>query len=134
MAYEFSFSMVVFQGRGKRSFRGSRYKKYRSYRKHELGSLPSLTGLAKRSVRSIKGLGGKRKHRLLSDEYANVVDTKTKKSKKVKIKTTTDNPANRHFIRRNIITKGAVIETEIGKARITSRPGQDGVVNAVLIS
>ncbi|MEK6848627.1 MAG: 30S ribosomal protein S8e, partial [Nanoarchaeota archaeon] len=43
-------------------------------------------------------------------------------------------PANRHFIRRNIMTKGSVIDTELGKARITSRPGQDGVVNAVLIS
>ena len=45
-----------------------------------------------------------------------------------------ENPANRHFVRRNIMTKGTVIETEKGKARITSRPGQDGTINAVLIS
>ena len=126
--------MVVFQGRGKRSFKGSRYKKYRSYKKHELGRLPSLTGLGKKRVRDIRTLGGHKKVRLLSDEYANVVDPKTKQYKKVKIKTTTDNPADRHFVRRNIMTKGAVIETEIGKARITSRPGQDGVINAELIS
>ncbi len=126
--------MVVFQGRGKRSFRGSRYKKSRGYKKHELGRLPALTGLAKKTVRSIRLLGGKRKLKLLREEYVNVVDPKTKKSKKVKIKTITDNPANRHFIRRNIMTKGAVIETDIGKAKITSRPGQDGIVNAVLIS
>ncbi|MEK6949175.1 MAG: 30S ribosomal protein S8e, partial [Nanoarchaeota archaeon] len=50
------------------------------------------------------------------------------------IKTISGNPANRHFVRRNIMTKGAIIETEKGKARITSRPGQDGAVNAVLIS
>ncbi|RLF79472.1 30S ribosomal protein S8e, partial [Thermococci archaeon] len=42
-------------------------------------------------------------------------------------------PANRQYVRRNIITKGAIIQTEIGKAIVTSRPGQDGVVNAVLI-
>ena len=44
-----------------------------------------------------------------------------------------ENPANRHYIRRNILTRGTIIKTEKGNARITSRPGQDGVVNAVLI-
>ena len=126
--------MVVFQGKGKRSPRGSRYKNYRSYKLHELGRLPSLTGLGKKRLQSIKTLGGNKKLRLLNEEYANIVDPKTNKAKKAKIKTTTENPANRHFVRRNIMTKGALIETEIGKARITSRPGQDGVVNAVLIS
>ena len=63
----------------------------------------------------------------------NVVDPKTKSSKKVKIKTITENPANRNFVRRNIITKGAVIETELGKAKITGRPGQDAAINAVLL-
>jgi small subunit ribosomal protein S8e len=44
-----------------------------------------------------------------------------------------ENPANPHYVRRNIITKGAVIKTELGNAKVTSRPGQDGVVNAALI-
>jgi small subunit ribosomal protein S8e len=44
-----------------------------------------------------------------------------------------ENQANPHFVRRNIVTKGAVVETELGRVRITSRTGQDGVVNAVLI-
>ena len=126
--------MVVFQGRGRRSSRGSRYKKQRDYRKYELGRTPSLTGLDKKRVKYIHTMGGNNKLRLLSDEYANVVDPKTKKSKKVKIKTITGNPANRHFVRRNIMTKGAILDTEIGKAKITSRPGQDGVINAVLIA
>jgi len=65
--------------------------------------------------------------------YANLTDQKTKKSSKVKITSVVDNPANRNFVRRNIITKGAVVETEKGRARVTSRPGQDGLVNAVLI-
>jgi len=42
-------------------------------------------------------------------------------------------PSNREYAKRNIITKGAIIQTSEGKARVTSRPGQDGVVNAVLI-
>lgn len=125
--------MVVFQGKGRRSPKGSRYKEYRGYKKYELGRLPSLTGLGKKRLQKIRTLGKNKKLRLLSEEYANVVDPKTKKSQKAKIKTITANPANRHFVRRNIMTKGAIVETEAGKARITSRPGQDGVVNAVLI-
>jgi small subunit ribosomal protein S8e len=70
---------------------------------------------------------------LLSVDIANVYNPKTKKYSKEKIVTTSANPANRHFARRNIITKGSIIETEKGKARITSRPGQEGTVNAVLI-
>jgi len=125
--------MAILQGRGQRSARGSRYKPYRKYKKNELGRLPSFTGLGKKRIKAIRTMGGNMKLRLLSDEYANVVDSKTKKSQKTKIKTISGNPANRHFIRRNIMTKGAIIETEAGKARITSRPGQDGIVNAVLI-
>jgi small subunit ribosomal protein S8e len=53
--------------------------------------------------------------------------------KKSKIITVKECPADRHFARENIIVKGAVLETDLGKARVTSRPGQDGVVNAVLV-
>ena len=51
----------------------------------------------------------------------------------MEIKDVLENPANPHYVRRDIITKGAIVITDIGKARITSRPGQHGVVNAVLI-
>ena len=44
-----------------------------------------------------------------------------------------ENKANQHYVRRSILTKGAVIKTEIGDARITNRPGQDGVINARLL-
>ena len=63
----------------------------------------------------------------------NVIDPKDNSSKNVEIKTVLENSANAHFVRRNIITKGAIVETEIGKAKITSRPGQKGIVNGVLI-
>ncbi|MEM3155906.1 MAG: 30S ribosomal protein S8e, partial [Nitrososphaerota archaeon] len=44
------------------------------------------------------------------------------------------NPANSDFERRGVLTRGAIIETKLGDARVTSRPGSDGVINAVLIS
>ena len=44
-----------------------------------------------------------------------------------------ENKANKDFVRMNILTKGAIIETDLGKAKITSRPGQSGSINAILI-
>jgi len=44
------------------------------------------------------------------------------------------NPVNVDYDRRRIITKGAIIGTSLGEAVITSRPGHNGVVNAVLVS
>ena len=63
-----------------------------------------------------------------------MLDPKKNTAKKVEILDVLDNTANRDFVRRKIITKGAVIETELGQARVTSRPGQHGVINAVLVT
>lgn len=71
--------------------------------------------------------------RLYRCEFANVADARSGTTKRVKIMAVKSNPANSFFARRNITTKGAVIETEIGDAVVTSRPGQDGLVNAKLI-
>ncbi len=78
-------------------------------------------------------MGGNFKKNLFSADAANLYDPKARKYVQAKIKTITENPANRNFVRRNIITKGCVIETDLGKAKVTSRPGQHGIVNAVLI-
>ena len=126
--------MALSQARPKRKQSGARYKDYRKKKQYELGREPSFTKLGKKRIQSIRTMGANRKLRLLSADTANLFDPKSKSFRQVKIKTITDNPANRHFVRRNIMTKGSVIDTEFGKARVTSRPGQDGMVNAVLIS
>ena len=129
------FNMAISQLKSLRKPSGGRYKQQgRKKKAYELGREPSLTKIEKKRSKYVRAMGSNRKIRLLSTDTANLFDTKTKKYEQVKIKTIVDNPANRHFIRRNIMTKGTVIETEKGKARITSRPGQDGSVNAVLIS
>ncbi len=71
--------------------------------------------------------------RLLRCEFANVADPRSGTTRTAKIIAVKSNPANPFFARRNVTTKGAVIETEIGDAIVTSRPGQDGIVNAKLI-
>jgi len=124
---------MLSQARSKRKVSGSRYKQSRRKRAYEVARQPALTKLDKTRIKRIPVLGSNEKLRLLSTDTANVVDPKTGKSRTVKIKTILENPANRHYVRRNIMTKGTIIETEAGKARITSRPGQNSTVNAVLL-
>ena len=125
--------MALSQARSKRKSTGGRYKDFRKKRHHNMSGLPSLTRLEERRVKVLRARGGNLKRRLLSTNIANIYDPQNKKYQQAKIKTITDNPANRHFIRRNIMTKGTIIDTEMGKAKVTSRPGQDGIVNAVLV-
>ncbi len=125
--------MAISQTRPKRKASGGRYRAWRKKRIYELGNLPSYTKLGKKSVKVIRGVGNNEKGALLSVDTANVYNPKEKKYEQLKIETILENPANRHFVRRNIMTKGTIIKTEKGKARITNRPGQEGVVNAVLI-
>ena len=125
--------MVVMQRRSNRSPTGSRYKSTKTKKKAWMGRQPAHTKVAKKRLKYIRTKGANLKIRLLSMATANVFDPKTKKYEQLKIKTISENPANRYFVRRNIMNKGAIIDTEKGKAKVTSRPGQDGVVNAVLL-
>ena len=99
----------------------------------ELGRLPTHTKLAKRASKNIRTRGGKNKVVLTAEEYANVLNPKTKKYSKLKIDQLLENPANRNFVRRSILTKGTIIKTSKGNARIVSRPGQEGAINAILV-
>ncbi len=69
---------------------------------------------------------------MLAVNHANVSDN-FGKTTKVEILRVIKNPANVDYDRRGVITKGAIIETPLGTARVTSRPGQDGNVNAILV-
>lgn len=55
------------------------------------------------------------------------------KVKKTKILKVLENATNSDYQRRGVISKGAILETEDGKCRVVSRPGQHGQVNAILI-
>ncbi|BDC35839.1 MAG: 30S ribosomal protein S8e [Candidatus Methanoliparum thermophilum] len=124
---------MSWQGRSKRKYTGGKHKKNRKRRIYEKGRdfLPLVIGEVKRKKNRVRG--GGEKLILLSHNKINVTDLKTGITKNVEIKTVTENSANPHFVRRNIITKGAIIETELGKAKVTSRPGQNGVLNGILI-
>ncbi|MDO8642137.1 MAG: 30S ribosomal protein S8e [Candidatus Woesearchaeota archaeon] len=125
--------MVVDHSKGHRSKTGSRYVPFRKRKLMHKGNLPTNTSIGADLLKQFRTKGGDVKLKRAFASYANLTDPKTKKSSKVKITSVVDNPANRNFVRRNIITKGAVVETEKGRAKVTSRPGQDGLVNAVLV-
>ncbi|MDI3544395.1 MAG: small subunit ribosomal protein S8e [Candidatus Woesearchaeota archaeon] len=128
----FPLSMAIIQHRSKRKISGGKYKAFRKKRAYEKGNEPALTKLGKQKASVIRGRGGKTNRKLLSAEYANVIN-KEGKAKKVKILNVVETPANRNYRVRNIITKSAIIETEIGRAKVTSRPGQTGSIEAMLI-
>ncbi len=108
--------------------------KARKKRKYAIGRTPAETTIGDVEKKRIDTKGGGMKLRLISERYANVI--LNGKWVRCEILNVTDNMANKEFIRRNIITKGAVLKakTPEGKEisiRVTSRPGQDGVINAV---
>ncbi|BCU70512.1 30S ribosomal protein S8e [Stygiolobus caldivivus] len=126
--------MGYFQGNDFRKITGGLKHKHRDKRKYELGSPATETKLSDKDVIvKERVLGGNIKVRLAYASYANVIDPQAKTVKKVKILNVLQTPANREYARRGIIVKGTIVQTEIGKAKVTSRPGQDGVINAVLI-
>ena len=104
---------------------------HRKKKKHERGTEFLQTRVGKDKKKTVKSLGGNRKVKLLSIEKINVAVKG--KVKTAKIASVLENHANPHFVRRNVLTLGGVVKTDIGNVRITSRPGQDGVVNGVLI-
>ncbi len=124
--------MSYFQGRDRRKESGGAKKSLRKKRKRELGSPPTETVLEQEEERYIeRTFGGQSRSRVKSAVYANLTDASGSKVKKVRISRVVSNPASVDYSRRGVITRGAIIETEEGRAKVTSRPGQSGVVNAV---
>ena len=126
--------MALWQGKSRRKPTGGRRVPSVSKRKFEIGREKQYTKLGAQSLKQYRGAGGNVKVGMLTAEFANVVDKKTNTVKKVKIVNVKANPADPNYIQRNILNKGATIETEIGDAVVTSRPGQDGAVNAILLA
>lgn len=118
----------------KRKSTGGKRKNYRKKRRFERGRYPAETIFQKEDRRKIiRVKGGGQKVKLTAARYANVSDPNEGNTVKVEILEVLRNPANMDYNRRRILTKSAIIRTELGNARVSSRPGQDGVINAVLI-
>ncbi|MFB6292945.1 MAG: 30S ribosomal protein S8e [Halonotius sp.] len=119
------------QGRSDRRRTGGRLKHASKKKRHELGREPAETTVGEPKLRVIDARGSDDKLRALSTNVAQLADGG--ETTEVEIEDVVENPANVNYARRNIITKGAIIRTSEGEARVTSRPGQTGQVSAVAL-
>jgi len=124
---------MQWQGESVRKVTGGRRRPAVMKRRADIGRAPADTHINEDRRRIIRTYGGNEKSRALRANFANVTNPANGETKKAKIETVEANGANPNYVRRNLLTKGAIIRTEIGRARIMSRPGQDGVINAVLL-
>ena len=116
-----------------RKISGGKYKRQRKKKLYERINQARIVKLGETKKKTLRIRSGKIKTVLLSSNIANLIDKKTRKSKKVKIKNVIETPANRFLARQNVLIKGAIIETDAGRAKITNRPSQEGCVQCILI-
>lgn len=117
---------------GRKSSGGRRFP-MRGRRKFEIDRYPNEAVVGPTEIISRRVRGNNVKAAFKAAEYANIVNQASNKTSKTKILRVTKNPANKDYERRGVVSKGAIIETESGLAKVVSRPGQNGVVNAVTI-
>jgi small subunit ribosomal protein S8e len=115
-----------------RKITGGKYKKMRKKKLYEISGQRRIIILGEEKKKKLKMRGGKQKIVLLKTNQVNVYMGKGK-MKKVKIKNVVETPSNKFLARQNIINKGAIVETELGKVRITNRPSQEGQANGILV-
>lgn len=111
---------------------GGRRVPLRIRRKYETDRYPNepINGAQITVTREVRGKN--KKTALKAIDFVNLAtgDAKVKKTKIIKV---LDNTTNNDYKRRGIITKGAILETQEGKCRVVSKPGQIGIVNAILL-
>ena len=111
---------------------GGRRVPLRIRRKYETDRYPNepINGAQVTVTRRIRG--SNQKTALKSIDFVNLAtgEAKVKKTKIIKV---LENATNNDYKRRGIITKGAILETAEGKCRVISKPGQIGIVNAILL-
>ena len=116
-----------------RKISGGKYRPHRKKKKHELIRPARVVKLKEEKKKVLRTRGGNKKLVLLGGNKINVFDLKSKKSKVVEIKNVIETPSNKFLARQNIITKGAVIETELGNVKVTNRPGQEGIIQGIVL-
>jgi small subunit ribosomal protein S8e len=122
---------MKFQGRSETKRTGGRRRRTSKKRKHELGQSPTETRVGEPRLKTVDARGNSMKVRAITTDRATVAtDDGTVAAE---VQSVAENEANPNYVRRNIVTKGAIVETSEGRARVTSRPGQDGQINAVLV-
>jgi small subunit ribosomal protein S8e len=116
-----------------RKISGGKYIKNRKKKSFEIAGQKKVIKIGEEKRKTIKTRGGSKKVFLLRAKYVNVQTKKKTSPKKTEIKNVLETPSNRFLARQNIITKGTIIETSLGKVKVTNRPSQEGIINGILI-
>lgn len=110
---------------------GGRRRKFRDKKRAHIGGIFASTKVAPADSKiKIRMRGGTTRKRIKKAASVNVITKTGAKKAKILRVLSSHNP---EYVRMNIITKGAVVETELGKVKVTNRVGQDGLVNGVLV-
>ena len=114
-----------------RKITGGKYHRQKKKKLYEKISQERVVILGEVKSKQVRIMGGKIKTILLKTNQVNLLIKG--KMQKAEIKNIIETPQNRFLARQNRLLKSAIIETSLGKAKITNRPSQEGMVNAVLI-
>jgi small subunit ribosomal protein S8e len=125
--------MGIWQGRSRRKSTGGRLRPNRKKRRFEIARELQHATIGPGTVKRYRVRGANEKRRILTTTAINVYDPATKAMKVAQIVTVRENPANPNYVQRNVITRGAILETDLGLVQVRSRPGQDGVLNGIRI-
>ena len=126
--------MAKWHGISRRKSTGGRLKHARGKRRTEISSENQFAYLGEEDQRkNYRKTAGSQTVRLLAVHEINVNDPKEGKTVRSTINTVLENDADPNYVRRNIVTKGAIVDTDVGRVRVTSRPGMHGVVSGVLL-
>lgn len=111
---------------------GGKYKRIKKRKLTGRQSESRVVKLAEHKTKVMRGRGGSCKLVSLAENSANVISNG--KAQRAQIKNVLETPSNTFLARQNVLVKGAIIETDLGKARVTNRPSQEGFVQAVIIA
>lgn len=125
--------MALWQGNSRRKPTGGRLISAQKKRRSEIAREHVDAHVGPTRQKLVRTKGANQKVKLLATDKINVTDPKSGKTAVADLKTVVENKANIHYVRRNIITKGAVVETSAGRVRVTSRPGQTGALSGVKV-
>ena len=120
--------MAVWQDNSTRKKSGGRTRKYRKHKKHQKGEEFSAPETGEKKIIKKRTKGGNQKNVVKRSETVNVA--KGGEVVEAEIESVEENPANKNYVRRSLLTKGTILQTSEGEAKVTSRPGQHGTVNA----
>ena len=125
--------MAQWHGISRRKPSGGRKVKARGKRSTEISTVKQLALIGESKTKIYRRTGGNTLVRVLAANKVSINDPKTGKTSLGTIENVVENESDPNYVRRNVLVKGAIIETDKGRVKITSRPGKDGVINGILV-